>query len=61
VHPSSMRALLRGNVTGSALLMTVMLAARLVPRLIWLIMLLRGELVTGYQASPAALRAQIAE
>lgn len=45
-----LRSLLGGNVTGSALLMTVMLTAGLVLPLIWLIMLLRGELVTGYQA-----------
>jgi predicted PurR-regulated permease PerM len=45
-----LRSLLGGSVSGSALLMTFMLMAGLVLPLIWLVMLLRGELVTGYQA-----------
>jgi predicted PurR-regulated permease PerM len=45
-----LRSLLRGNVTGSALLMTTILTAAFVLPLIWLIMLLRGELVAAYQA-----------
>lgn len=50
-----LRLLLRGNVTGSALLMTVILTAAFVLPVVWLIMLLRGELGGAYQAVAAYL------
>ncbi|MDR6407280.1 AI-2E family transporter [Paraburkholderia sp. DD10] len=45
-----LRSLMRGNANASALLMTVVLTAACVVPLIWLIVLLRGELVAAYQA-----------
>ncbi|CAB3788022.1 AI-2E family transporter [Pararobbsia alpina] len=45
-----LRSLMRGNGTGSALLMTTILTAAFVLPSIWLITLLRGELVAAYQA-----------
>jgi hypothetical protein len=50
-----LRSLLRGNVTGSALLMTVILTAAFVVPVVWLIMLLRSELGGAYQAVAAYL------
>jgi predicted PurR-regulated permease PerM len=44
------RLLMRGNATGSALLMTIILSAAFVLPLVWLTMLLRGELIAAYQA-----------
>jgi hypothetical protein len=41
------RLLMRGNATGSALLMTIILSAAFVLPLVWLTMLLRGELIGG--------------
>jgi predicted PurR-regulated permease PerM len=45
-----LRSLMRGNANASALLMTIVLTAACVVPLIWLIVLLRGELVAAYQA-----------
>jgi len=45
-----LRSLLRGNSTGSALLMTAIVTGAFVLPIVWVIMLLRGELVAAYQA-----------
>ncbi|WP_027803774.1 AI-2E family transporter [Paraburkholderia dilworthii] len=45
-----LRSLMRGRASASALLLTIILSAAFVLPLIWLTMLLRGELVAAYQA-----------
>ena len=50
-----LRLLLRGNATGSALIMTLLLTAAFVLPLLWLIALLRGELTAAYVAVAAYL------
>ncbi|GAB7524145.1 AI-2E family transporter [Paraburkholderia sp. 2C] len=45
-----LRALMRGRASASALLLTIIVAAALVLPLIWLTMLLRGEMVAAYEA-----------
>ncbi len=50
-----LRLLLRGNATGSALVMTLLLTAAFVLPLLWLIALLRSELAAAYAAVAAYL------
>jgi predicted PurR-regulated permease PerM len=45
-----LRSMMRGNATGSALLMTIMVSAAFIFPSVWLIMMLRHELVAAYQS-----------
>jgi len=50
-----LRSLMRGNANGSALLMTITLSAAFILPAVWLIMLLRDELVAAYQSAAGYL------